>query len=540
MSKINLLDCTLREAPIKDLILGSDYIQKFINALEKSNIDIIECGFLKDSGDREDNTIFRHTEDIERYLTNKKPDTLYVALVDYGRYDLKNLSPFNGKSIDGIRICFKKSERKDVIPYAKAIKALGYKVFLQHVDTLSYSDLEILELLESVNELKPYAYSLVDTFGSMYAEDLRHLFEIANRNLDKDIRLGFHAHNNLMLAVANSQFFISLASHTREIMVDASVLGCGRGAGNSNTELLAEFINKKYNGHYNLNELLDIIDTLMPKFHQNCHWGYSIPYFLSGVHNAHVFNVNHLLRRHNIQSKDLRAIIENLDDVQKKKYDYAVLEKLYVEHFDRQVDDKKNIEELTNLVKDKKVLFIAPGASLSFKKQEIFNFIRQENTFVVAINNYLPDFPADAIFFSNMNRYQDYRATQGKSSANKIFVTSNVKTEADANEMIFNYLPLIKFGWINIDTSFILALRLFIKAGVKEFTFAGFDGFSADEEKFYYSDKLLTATEKEDLILLTKETHEMLADIIKSDNITAKFLTPSVYEAEFAKETANV
>ena len=40
MSKINLLDCTLREAPIKDLILGSDYIQKFINALEKSNIDI--------------------------------------------------------------------------------------------------------------------------------------------------------------------------------------------------------------------------------------------------------------------------------------------------------------------------------------------------------------------------------------------------------------------------------------------------------------------------------------------------------------------
>ena len=106
--------------------------------------------------------------------------------------------------------------------------------------------------------------------------------------------------------------------------------------------------------------------------------------------------------------------------------------------------------------------------------------------------------------------------------------------------MIFNYLPLIKFGWINIDTSFILALRLFIKAGVKEFTFAGFDGFSANDEKYYYSDKILTATEKEDLILLTKETHEMLADIIKTDNITAKFLTPSVYEAEFKKEPVNV
>lgn len=537
MFKINLLDCTLREAPIKDLILGSEYIQKFINALEKSNIDIIECGFLKDSGDREDNTIFRHTEDIERYLTNKKTDTLYVALVDYGRYDLKNLSPFNGKSIDGIRICFKKSERYDVIPYAKAIKALGYKVFLQHVDTLSYSDLEILELLEAVNELKPYAYSLVDTFGSMYAEDLRHLFEIANRNLDKDIRLGFHAHNNLMLAVANSQFFISLASSSREIMVDASVLGCGRGAGNSNTELLAEYINNKFNGNYNLNELLDIIDTLMPKFHQNCSWGYSIPYFLSGVHNAHVFNVNHLLRRHNIKSKDLRSIIENLDEKQKKIYDYSLLEKLYVEHFDKQVDDRENLEKLKQLIQGKKILFLAPGGSLKETKTEIIDYINKEKPFVVAINNCLPDFPTDSMFISNINRYQDYK---NSNELKHVFVTSNVKTEADKNEMIFNYLPLIKFGWINIDTAIILAIRLFIKAGIKEFSFAGFDGFNANSDKWYYTDKLLTATEKEDLQVLTEETHEMLADIIKTSGIKARFLTPSIYEKEFAKETANV
>lgn len=540
INKINLLDCTLREAPIKDLILGSDYIQKFINALEKTNIDIIECGFLKDIGAREDNTIFKHTEEIERYLTNKQSDKLYVALVDYGRYDLKNLSPHNGKSIDGIRICFKKAERKDVIPYAKAIKALGYKIFLQQVDTLSYSDLEILEFIKAVNDLKPYVYSIVDTFGSMYAEDLHHLYEIANKNLDKDIKLGFHAHNNLMLAVANSQFFISLASKSREIIVDASVLGCGRGAGNSNTELLAEFVNNKYNGKYNINELLDLIDILMPKFQQNCHWGYSIHYFLSGVHRTHVFNVNHLLKRHNIKSKDLRSIIENLDEKQKKVYNYAVLEQLYVQHFNRQVDDSKNLRSLIELIKNKKILFIAPDASLNVNKQKIFDFIKQENAFVVAINNYLPDFPTNAIFYSNMNHYQEFKVIQNKDSNNKIFITSNIKTEAENNEMIFNYLSLIKFGWINIDTSFILALRLFIKAGVKKFTFAGFDGFSTDNKNYYYSEKILTATEKDDLLLLTKETHEMLDDIIKSNNITTEFLTPSVYEMDFAKAPVNI
>lgn len=538
--KINLLDCTLREAPIKDLVLDREYIQKFINGLEKSNIDIIECGFLKNNQHNPDSTIFRYVEEIEPYLINKSPDKLYVALVDYGRYDLKYLSKFNGKSIDGIRICFKKSERHDVFAYAQAIKDKGYKVFFQNVDTLSYSDIELLELIEKVNHLKPYAYSIVDTFGSMYADDLRHLFEIANKNLDKDIRLGFHAHNNLMLAVANSQFFISLASNNREIMVDASVLGCGRGAGNANTELLTEYINNKYDGNYNIDELLDIIDTLMPKFHQSCHWGYSIPYFLSGVHNAHVFNVNHLLRRHNIKSKDLRNIIEKLDMVQKKSYDYAVLEKVYVEHFDKQIDDKTTLDKLKQMLYGKKILFLAPGNSLNKCQQQVLEYIEKEKPYVVAINNNLPEFPVDAIFYSGINRYQDYINNEKNNKNSQIFITSNIKTEADIGEMIFNYLSLIKFGWINIDTSIILAIRLFIKVGIKEFNFAGFDGFVEGSEKFYYNDKLLTTTEKEDLLLITKETFEMLEDIIKTDNIKANFITESVYKNIFQKETLNV
>lgn len=131
MRKINLLDCTLREAPIKGLVLGRNYIKKFINALEDSHIDIIECGFLKNMPHNPDSTIFQYVEEIEPYLQNKKEGTLYVALVDYGRYDLKYLSNYNGKSIDGIRICFKKEERFDVFEYAKAIKDKGYKVFFK-------------------------------------------------------------------------------------------------------------------------------------------------------------------------------------------------------------------------------------------------------------------------------------------------------------------------------------------------------------------------------------------------------------------------
>ncbi len=537
--KINLLDCTLREAPIKGLVLGKNYIKKFINALENSNIDIIECGFLKNLPHNPDSTIFQYVEEIEPYLQQKKEGTLYVALVDYGRYDLKYLSDYNGKSIDGIRICFKKDERFEVFEYAKAIKDKGYKVFFQNVDTMSYSDIELLEVIEKVNELKPYAYSIVDTFGAMYAEDLRHIYSIVNHNLDKEIILGFHAHNNLMLANANTQEFINLASNSREINVDSSILGCGRGAGNAHTECLSEFLNKKFGQDYELNVLLDIIDYLMPKFIQECEWGYSIPYFLSGVHSSHVFNVNHLLRRHNIKSKDLRAIIETLDEKQKKAYDYKLLEKIYVEHFDREIDDKRSLEFLSKELKNREILLLVPGKTLASQKDKIEEFIRCKNPIIISVNNYIDKFKSDYIFFSGINRYQDFLNTEiSKNLECKVLLTSNIKVVPNSNELIFNYLPLVKFGWINVDTSAILILRLLAKLGVKSVNFAGFDGFSENSELNYYDNSLVTTTNKEDLLLLTKETKEMLLDLQSA--ISVNFVTDSLYNDVLEKEVSIV
>lgn len=537
--KINLLDCTLREAPINGLVLGKNYIKKFIKALESANVDIIECGFLKNLPHNPDSTIFQYVEEIEPYLQNKKAGTLYVALVDYGRYDLKYLSDYDGKSIDGIRICFKKDERFKVFEYAKAIKDKGYKVFFQNVDTMSYSDIELLEVIEKVNELKPYAYSIVDTFGAMYAEDLRHIYSIVNHNLDKDIILGFHAHNNLMLANANTQEFVNLACNEREINIDSSILGCGRGAGNPHTECLAEFLNKKFGQNKDLDALLDIIDYLMPKFIQECEWGYSIPYFLSGIHSSHVFNVNHLLRRHNIKSKDLRAIIEKLDNKQKKAYDYKLLERLYVEHFDREIDDKKSLEDLSVKLRDREILLLVPGKTLSSQKDKVEYFIQSKNPIVIFVNNYISKFRSDYIFFSGVHRYQDFiNGEDVNSSEAKILLTSNIKSEANLNEMIFNYLPLVKFGWINVDSSAILLLRLLIKLGIKRVFFAGFDGFSGESDSNYYDNSLVTTTNKEDLLLLTKETKEMLADL--KNSIDIHFVTDSLYSEVFEKEEVSV
>jgi 4-hydroxy 2-oxovalerate aldolase len=533
--KVNVLDCTLREAPIEGLLIGKNYIDKFIRGLERANIDIIECGFLKNSDYAEGSSIFNKVEDIRPYLKQKKHGVIYTALVDYGRYDLKHLSDYDGSSIDGIRICFKKGEQKQVIKYARAIKDKGYKIFIQHVDTLGYSDSEILDFISMVNELKPYSYSIVDTFGSMYANDVRRIYDIANHNLDKSIKLGFHAHNNLMLAVANTQMFVFLSDENkeREITVDCSILGCGRGAGNANTELVVSFLNSQYNGAYDLNELLDIIDFLMPAFQQKSSWGYSIPYFLSGIHGAHVFNVNHLLKRHNILFKDLRAIIGKIDDKQKKLYDYSLLEKLYVEHFNHSVDDIAAKRHLKNIFKNKKLLCLGPSNALNTERNKIADFICKEKPIIIGINNFIKDYPLDFIFFSGISRYSSFCQLHEKKNIGLI-TTSNIKSRANHNELIINYLPLIKFGWVNIDSSAVLLLRLLINLEVKNIYFAGFDGFG--KSKNYYNDELKTNMNEKDLLLLTKETKEMLADMkqsVKVKDIKIKFITKSQYSDIF-------
>ena len=53
--------------------------------------------------------------------------------------------------LDGIRVIFKKHLMQEAIAFCGEIKKLGYKVFAQAVSITSYSDEELLELVNSGN-----------------------------------------------------------------------------------------------------------------------------------------------------------------------------------------------------------------------------------------------------------------------------------------------------------------------------------------------------------------------------------------------------
>lgn len=127
---------------------------------------------------------------------------MIVAMIAIGEKELHpaELPPCDGKSISGIRLTFHRQEIDQAVEWAGIIMDKGYKVFMQPVGTAFYSDIELLELVKKMNALRPYAFYIVDTLGSMYRGDVSHRFYLIDKNMAPEIRLGFHGHNNLQLA----------------------------------------------------------------------------------------------------------------------------------------------------------------------------------------------------------------------------------------------------------------------------------------------------------------------------------------------------
>ena len=149
---------------------------------------------------------------------------------------METIPDWDGSSVDGIRVTFHKKDMLPALEQCRRLKEKGYKTFLQPMVALRYTDAEYLELIRLANEVGPYAFYLVDSFGTMKRKDMLRFFYMIEHNLREDIVIGFHSHNNLQLAYANAQTLVDLQT-SRSLILDSSIMGMGRGAGNLNSEL---------------------------------------------------------------------------------------------------------------------------------------------------------------------------------------------------------------------------------------------------------------------------------------------------------------
>ena len=532
---VEILDCTLRDgAYINNAEFGIPALNGIIKHLQDARIEIIECGWLKDSPHEEGSSYFHVPQDVESYLLEKKDSATYVAMIDYNRYDDSVLPQYDGKSIDAIRVVFPHGKHEEGIAIGRRIKAKGYKVFFQAANTLAYSDDDLLALAKAMNKANPVAVSIVDTFGAMYEDDLVRIFGILDRELSKDIKIGFHAHNNQQLAFALSSTFVELAKKSgRDAIADSSLCGMGRGAGNTTTELMASYLNRKRHKNYDMNEILDAIDMYMTGIQEKYSWGYSTPYFIAGVYQCHVNNIAYLQKNHRTNARDMSNIIASLSQQERRAYDYDLLEKRYLENQDRIIDDTRALKTLRGEFAGRKILLLAPGKTIVSEKEKIQRFIESEKPVVIAVNAVHKNYECDFVSFINSVRYQYAKEAYGKKLAGlKKILLSNIKTSGENDEIIVNFNGVIKRGWEHFDNAVICVLRLLSKLEVQNVAIAGFDGFKTAYNESYADASLPTLNPDGDWDGLNKEIADMFTDFLLSTKgkMGIQFVTESIFE----------
>ncbi len=532
--KIQLLDCTLRDgAYIVDSEFGTPAMRGIIKNLGEANIDVIECGWLKDKPHKPGTTFFHVPSDALQYIGEKKKNAIYVAMIDWDRYDLNNLPECDGKSIDAIRVVFPQNKFREGIEVGKAVKAKGYALYLQAANTLGYSDDELKALAEEINKAQPVCISVVDTFGAMYPEDLQRILSVLDKHIDGGIKIGFHSHNNQQLSFALCMDFIRIMSECgRHIVVDSSLCGMGRGAGNATTELVANYLNVNCGANYDMNIIMDTIDTYMQYFSENYHWGYSIPYFIAGMFCCHVNNIAYLLKNHRTNARDMRNIIESLSPADRKKYDYDLLEQKYILNQNRIVDDADAIKRLKAEFNGREILLIAPGETVAAKSDYILDYIAEHKPIVIGVNAIIAPYKYDYLFFTNTARYE----YAGESypdvfNATEKILLSDIKTKAADRELIINFERAIKRGWEHFDNAVICCLRLLSKLGVERVKLAGFDGFKTRYNESYADPKLPSLNPDGKWDELNEEIKDMYADVLRSaPEMSVKFITESIFD----------
>lgn len=334
---VQITDCTIRDGGyLLNKNSDPEFVKGVIDGLVRAGIDFIETGFLQNKVSGE-TIVYHDSGDVRKYLPYDNQNTNYLGFCDNSRYSEKNLDFCDGKSFKWLRISFAKHEIDSALDFCYAAKNKGYLVQFNPMDATSYLFDEREALIKRVNKIKPAAFSIVDTFGAMYLDDMAEIFKQVNLLLDADIKIGLHAHDNLGLSCALAEYMVSLAEQVhRDIIVDGSLLGMGRGAGNAATELLADFLNKRYRKKYNIPILLKTIDKYIVPLKTKVNWGYDLPMYICGSKHAHVDNVYYLQEHYNCSVEEIYEVIEGLTPSQRTRYgvnysktDFSDLQKVY-------------------------------------------------------------------------------------------------------------------------------------------------------------------------------------------------------------------
>jgi len=282
--EIKVIDCTVRDGGLMNKWQFSDeFVRGVYDACVEAGVDYMEIGYKSSEKafSRAEMGPWKFCDEasLQRVVGHNPGKVKLSAMADIGRIDFDDILPASESLIDMIRVACYVHQTDKAIALAHHCMDKGYEttINLMAVSTVNEHDLD--EALADVAKSRVPAFYVVDSFGSMFVESIQHLMRKYKDALPGK-EIGIHAHNNMQLAMSNTITAIIEGA----TLLDATLMGMGRGAGNCPIEILIAFLK---NPKYRLLPLLQAIQTHVFPWQQKIDWGYHIPYLITGALNEH-------------------------------------------------------------------------------------------------------------------------------------------------------------------------------------------------------------------------------------------------------------
>ncbi len=278
---VKVIDCTIRDGGLmNNWEFDHELVKKTFHALMNVGVDIMEIGY------RSSNKVFdpdkvgpwRFCWEDDLAQVSESSAMQLSTMVDIGKVEPADIPHSRDTIIDVVRIATYAHQLDECREIVDHCLSSDYDVFVNLMAVSAITEDEMDGFLSAIADSGVQHFTIVDSFGALFPYHVRHLM-IKYREFLPKMTIGIHAHNSQQNAFANTIEAINMGAD----YADATVHGIGRGAGNTQLELLLFYLN---NPRYNVEPLLGLIDDYA-NLRDDLRWGYHLPYVITGFLNEH-------------------------------------------------------------------------------------------------------------------------------------------------------------------------------------------------------------------------------------------------------------
>ncbi len=299
----NIMDVTLRDGSYAVDFQFSQYeTEKICCELSSSGIDYIEIGHGMGL-DANNDSNGRSLCTDEEYLSAAQrciPKCKYGMFCIPGVARVDSLDSLKEFGAAFVRVGTNVTEVEKSEPYIRRAKQLGLTVMSNYMKSYVADPGYLAENVKKSEDYGADIVYIVDSAGSMGTGNIEEYYNSIRRV--SSIRVGFHGHNNLGLAVANTLRAVELGFD----VVDTSLLGIGRSAGNASTELLVGNIMKNNKEcKYDLKRILDCADRFVRPLWKHNPNALDLYCGIAGFHTSYIGYIRKYSIKHRVNPLDL-------------------------------------------------------------------------------------------------------------------------------------------------------------------------------------------------------------------------------------------